>query len=184
MALSYDDASGVYAGASATVGPVRDEGLRVLRSVQYLGYARRVAPSLSLDVGVSNRLYDRYSTIEYGRQFVQGYVGLTGRRASTHLFWSPDYDGRGGDATYLQIDALLLERGRLSLTGHVGALRPPRQERYGRSLEYDWRLGVTRRVAARSSISLNWVGGGPEADEDRLDRRWRGTLVLSASRSF
>ena len=184
LAISYDDRTGIYAGASATVGPVRGDGVRVLRSVQYLGYARRVTPSVSLDFGISNRLYDRRSTVEYGRRFAQLYAGLVGRKVSSHFFYAADYDGLGNPASYLQVDASLFERGRLSLTSHAGALRPPRGERYGRSLEYDWRLGATRRIGARSSVSVNWVGGGPEADEEPSGQRWRGAIVFSASRSF
>ncbi len=184
LAISYDDISGLYGGASASIGPVRGDGVRVLRTVEFIGFARRIAPMVSLDVGVSNRLYDRHATVEYAHRFAQFYAGVIGRRVSSHIFYAPDYDGSGNAATYAQVDALLVERRRLSLTGHVGALRPPRSERYGRPLEFDWQLGATRRIGARSSIGLNWVGGGPEVDEERTAPRWRGTLLVTASHSF
>lgn len=184
LAISYDDTSGVYGGISATLGPVRGEGVRVRRSVQYIGFAQRLSPQVSLDIGVSNRLYDRRATVEYARRFAQFHAGVIGRRVSSHLFFAPDYDGYGNPATYGQVDALLLDRGHLSITGHVGALRPSRSKRYGRGLEYDWQLGASRRIGTQSSIGLSWVGGGPEPVYARAARRGGSALVLSASRSF
>lgn len=177
---SYDDVNGPYAGVSITVVATRDDGLRPLRSVQYLGYAHRLASGPTLDAGVTNRVYTRYFTGEYARRFVEGYVGVIGRRVSAHLYLSPDYDGTGGNSAYAEADALLVERSRWSLSGHLGVLAPPREpDRRSAPKELDWRLGVTRSFD-RLGVSLQWVGSGPDHDT----RRWQSGLLLSATRSF
>lgn len=157
-----------------------DDGLQPLRSVQYAGYARRLSASLTLDVGVTNRVYSRYFTGEYGDMLFEGYVGVVGRRVSAHVYVSPDFDGLGGDSLYGEIDALLIQRGRWSLSGHIGGLIPPREPgetSAGKVL--DWRLSATRTFG-RLGVSLQWVGSGP----DHTTSRWQSGAVLSATRSF
>lgn len=178
--ISYDDAHGPYGGISLTGGSTRDDGLRLLRSVQYVGYAHRLASGISLDAGISHRVYSRRATVEYARRFIQYYAGVVGRRWSSRVFFSPNYDGQARSATYAELDALLLSRGDWSLTSHVGVLAPPADAgRPPRRIEVDWRLGVARRLG-RLALSATAVAGGPD-DEDR---RFRGTVVFAASRSF
>lgn len=180
LSASYDDVSGLYGGISGTIVATRHDGVQALRSVQYLGYARRIGSGLTIDAGVTNRIYSRYFTGEYGRHLFEGYVGVVGRRVSAHLYLSPDYDGYGGDSAYAEINALLLERGHWSLSGHVGGLAPPREPYYkSAQKELDWRLGATRSFG-RLGVSVQWVGNGP----DLYTRRWQSGLVLSATRSF
>src|SRR3954452_24244533 len=96
VAIAFDDFHGPYAGISFTAVAARGEGIEPLRSIQYAGYAKRLKSGLSLDVGVTHRVYSHYYTGEYGRDFSEAYVGIVGRRLSSHLFFSPDYDGYGG----------------------------------------------------------------------------------------
>lgn len=177
--ISYDDSSGFYAGISGTVVATRDEGLRPLRSTQYVGYAHRVDGSVAIDVGVTNRLYSRYFTGEYADRFTELYVGLVGRRISSHLYLSPDYDGNGGRSAYLEVNAQVLERGDWSLGTHVGILAPPREPGRSWRPEVDWRVGAIRRFG-RLAVGLQWVGSGPNHDTGR----WQQGVVLSARRSF
>lgn len=158
----------------------RDDGVQPLRSVQYLGYARRLRSGLTLDIGVTNRLYTRYFSADYASQFLEGYVGVIGRRVSARLFVSPDFDGRGGDSAYVEANGLIAQRGRLSLSGHVGLLAPPREpDRHTNPKELDWRLDATRTFD-RLAVSLQWVGRGATHET----RRWSTAVVLSANRSF
>ncbi|WP_010187481.1 TorF family putative porin [Sphingomonas sp. PAMC 26605] len=179
-AISYDDVSGVYGGLSVTLGPTRNDGLQPLRSVQHVGYAHRLRSGLALDAGVTNRFYSRYATVEYGGRFTQAYLGVVGRRFSTHIYYSPNYDGHARSATYVELDGLLFDRGAWSLASHVGALAPPQRE--GRPLkrvEIDGRLGLSRQIG-KATVSATLVGGGPDEDGGR----WRGTMVLAINRSF
>lgn len=177
---SYDDVRGPYAGVSVTAVATRDEGVQPLRSVQYLGYAKRLHSGLTLDAGVVSRLYTRQFTGGYADVFVEAYVGVIGRRVSGRLYLSPDFDGRGGNSAYAEVEALLFERGRWSMSGHLGLLAPPREPGQRRALkELDWRPGATRTFG-RLGVSLQWVGSGPDDDT----RRWQSGAVLSATRSF
>lgn len=178
LALGYDDVRGPYLGISFTGVATGNSGLKPLRSIQYIGYAKRVDPAFSLDIGLTHRSYARHFTGEYGRNVTEGYVGLIGRRLSSHIFYSPDYDGYGGGAVYGQVDALLFDRGDWSISGHAGALLAPRQSR-SRPIDADWRLGLSRRFG-RTAISLNYVGATPS----HHDRGARGTVLFSAGRSF
>jgi uncharacterized protein (TIGR02001 family) len=180
VSAAYDDVGGFYLGISFTAVAAGDYGLKPLRSTQYAGYAKRLKPGLSLDVGVTHRVSSDYYTGEYARDLTEAYVGIVGKRLSSHLFFSPDYDGHGGASVYGEVEALLLDRGQWSLSSHVGALVPPRESAgASREIELDGRIGATRRLG-RTAISLNWIAATPAHDS----RRWRGTALLSISHSF
>lgn len=177
---SYDDVRGPYAGVSVTAVATKDDGVQPFRSVQYVGYAHRLRSGLTLDAGVTNRIYTRYFTGEYARRFLEGYVGVIGRKVSAHLYLSPDYDGFGGDSAYIEANALLWERGRWSLVGHAGLLAPSREPDQRRALkEVDWRLGLNHNFG-RLQVSAQWLGSGP----DHETRRWQSGVVMGAVRSF
>jgi uncharacterized protein (TIGR02001 family) len=178
VSVAYDDIHGPYFGISLTGVATRDDGVQPLNSIQYVGYAKRLKSGLSLDVGITHRIYSHYYAGEYGKRFTEAYVGVIGRRLSSHIFYSPDYDGYGGASVYAEVDALLLDSGNWSVAGHVGALAPLSASRW-RSAEGDWRVGATRRFG-RTAVSLNWVGATPARYGDRR----RGTVLLSASHSF
>jgi uncharacterized protein (TIGR02001 family) len=180
FSIAYDDAHGPYGGISFTAVAAGEWGVEPLRSIQYLGYARRLNGNVSLDIGVSHRISSHYYTGEYGREFAEAYVGIIGRKVSSHLFFSPDYDGHGGDSVYGEVDGVLLERGDWTLSGHAGALAPPKEDpAQSRAVEFDWRLGATRRFG-RTAISLTGVAATPAHDSNG----WRGTILLSLSHSF
>ena len=178
VSAAYDDVRGFYLGLSFTA--VAKDGVRPLRSIQYVGYAKRLKSGLSLDVGITHRISSHYYTGEYGRELAEAYVGIVGRRLSSHVFFSPDYDGHGGDALYGEVEGLLLDRGNWSLSSHVGMLLPPREApAESRKVELDGRLGATRRFG-RTAISFNWIAATPAHDS----KNWRGTILLSLSHSF
>ncbi len=177
--ISYDDPNGFYLGASFTAVAARD-GIEPLRSVQYAGYARRLKSGVTLDIGLTHRISSHYATGEYAKQFTEAYVGIVGRRVSSHLFFSPDYDGYGGDAVYGEVEGLLLDRDDWSVSAHAGALLAPRRyPAQSRKVELDGRLGITRRFG-RTALSLNWIGATPDYDSSR----WRRSAVVSVSHSF
>ena len=177
---AYDDASGFYLGISVTAVAAGDYGIKPLRSTQYGGYAKRLKSGLTLDFGITHRISSRYYTGEYARDLTEAYVGIVGRRLSSHIFVSPDYDGHGGASAYAEVDAVLVDRGNWSVSSHVGVLAPPREQaRTSREVEVDGRLGATRRFG-RTAISLNWIAATPANDS----RRWRSTVLASISHSF
>lgn len=178
FSIAYDDAHGPYAGVSFTAVAAKD-GIEPLESVQYAGYARRLKSGVSLDIGVSHWFSSHYYTGDYGRDYSEAYVGIVGRRLSSHIFFSPDYDGHGS-SVYAEVNDLLLDRGNWSLTGHLGALAPPREAGEPRhSLRLDGRVAATRRLG-RTALSLAFVGATPSQDTNR----WRRTILVSLTQSF
>ncbi|HEX4737092.1 MAG TPA: TorF family putative porin [Allosphingosinicella sp.] len=178
FSIAYDDLHGPYAGISFTA--VARDGIAPLQSVQYVGYAKRLKSGVSIDVGLSHRFSSHYYTGEYARDVTEAYVGIVGRRMSAHIFLSPDYDRHGRAAAYAEVDDLLLDRGDWSLTGHIGALAPPKEAGERRpTLEVDGRLGATRRFG-RMTLTLAAVGATPTQESGH----WRRTLLLSLTRSF
>lgn len=148
--------------------------------MQYGGYAWRLPLGLALDMGVTNRVYSRDVTLDYARAFVQGYVGVVGRNVSGRIYYAPDYDGANGAAVYGELDALLFDRGAWSLSGHVGATMQGESRREAaHGPEIDLRLAATRRFG-RLGLTASVVGAAPEHRGDR----WRGALVLAATRAF
>src|SRR5689334_7463454 len=54
FSIAYDDLRGPYAGISFTA--VAREGIEPLRSIQYVGFAKRLKSGVSLDMGASHRI--------------------------------------------------------------------------------------------------------------------------------
>ena len=144
--LGYDDASGAYVGGSA-IGMVKDREPAFLGAVGNVGYARRVLPGLSLDVGVMRAEYQaayRYGA-DYG--YTEVYAGAALRNVSARVHFSPDYYGSDRSTVYVEVDGGIELARDWHLGAHVGSLtylerpagRVPRRE-------YDWRLGLTRRL--------------------------------------
>ncbi|HEX5182651.1 MAG TPA: TorF family putative porin [Allosphingosinicella sp.] len=176
--IAYDDFRGPYAGLSLTA-VATGQGIEPLQSIQYAGYAHRLKSGVSLDIGVSHWDSSHYHSGPYGRDFTEAYVGIVGRRLSSHIFLSPDYEGRGG-SVYAEVDGLLLDRGNWSLTGHAGALAAPSETiAPRRNFEADGRLAVTRRFG-RNALSLAFAGATPSRDDDR----WRRTILVSLTHNF
>lgn len=176
--VGYDDARGPYLGTSVAAGATRRDGVQLLRAVHFAGYAHRVSPTLTIDAGASYHRYTRHATFEYASRFTQVYVGAGTQRVWTRLFYSPNYNGAEGSATYAEVDALLWSRSNWSLTGHVGALASIERGRSA-GVEIDWRLGLARRLG-RLSVSATWIG---RRSLDHGGER-TGALVLAAARSF
>jgi uncharacterized protein (TIGR02001 family) len=177
--LSYDDARGPYAGASFTAVAAHHAGIRPLKSILYAGFTRGVKNGIALDVGITHRAYSKYFRGEYAEDVTEIYAGLVGRRVSTHIFYSPDYDGEGGASFYSEVEGLLLNEGKWSLSGHAGLLVPPGKADSSSSAEADFRLSATRRFG-RFGITLSGIAATPTHGPSR----WRRAVVLSASRSF
>lgn len=179
FSIAYDDVRGPYAGISFTA-VATDDGIEPLQSAQNVGYARRLKSGVSLDIGVSHWVSSHYYVGAYGRNFTEAYVGIVGRRLSSHIFFSPDYDGRDGRSVYAEVDDLLLDRGSWSLTGHIGALALPREAAEPiRSFKFDGRLGATRRFG-RTALSLAMIGATPTRD----GKPWPRTILVALSHSF
>jgi len=177
--LSYDHPSGFYAASSASVllGP---DGPKALGLQLAGGYARRISPSLSADVGVIHSLYSRYSSPGSSNSYTEVYAGLTRGFLSARVTYSPHYFEHGARTLYGELNANVGLAKKLRLNGHFGLLAPVDYRGMNARTQYDWRLGVERQLG-RASMQLIATGGGPGRDYYAGRTHSRTALVLGVS---
>jgi uncharacterized protein (TIGR02001 family) len=181
--LSYDSASGLYAGVSISGVATRAEGVQLFDGQEYAGYARRLSPRLTLDLGVTNVNYSDYISSGRSAGYTEIYAGLITPHLGGHLRISPDYF-RGSATLYGEADGMIGRAQGWQIVLHGGLLRWLDQARKpigAPTTHYDWSAGVARRfgpVGAR----LLWAGGGP--NQDFYDGRAQGRSALVAALDF
>ncbi|HKR86583.1 MAG TPA: TorF family putative porin [Phenylobacterium sp.] len=179
--LSYDAASGVYAGVSGAVAATSHDGLQGLTLREYLGYARRLDAGPTVDFGFTHATYSEYYGGRGAPQYSEVYAGLTTRRLTTRLSYSPSYFGSQIRTLYGEVESAVQPARNWRLSAHGGVLarvgggQPPPGYR---TLQYDWRVGLA--TALRSfEVELAWSGAGPDAAYGS-----RSGVVLALRRDF
>jgi uncharacterized protein (TIGR02001 family) len=183
LALSYDDPSGAYIGASV-IGSTYD-GEPVLFGIQgSAGYAVRLGATLSLDAGVSKTQYFYGYGTSRNYDYTEVYVGLALPVVSARLSYSPDYYRNDRETLYGEVETGISPAPDWFLSAHAGALTylgdpPP----FLPDLSVDWRLGATRqlgpwgihldvsgRIQGRARHVLpNGVGSGEDDEGPRVE---------------
>ncbi len=181
LSLSYDDDSGVFAGAAAT----RVEFMRGRHALQVLGYAgyvTRVTPGLGVEFGVTSSTFIGSTRYDYSEVF----AGVSNEHWSMRAYYAPRYFGFEQATVYVELGANTALMPRLRAFGHAGALMilggmAGEGERKSRT---DLRVGLGFDAAAALDVQLAWVTatrGGPYVVEYGARR---STFVLSAQASF
>jgi uncharacterized protein (TIGR02001 family) len=180
--LSYDDPGGFYGSLSGSVVLSSEYGLRPFGLHENIGYAKRLSNGPTIDVGVLNANYSRYTGYERSEGYSEVYAGLVGKVLSSHLYLSPNYFHSGDWAAYGEVDAGVRPARKLRLAAHIGALIPLGSS-YASPVQYDWQIGATREVGP-VSFHLTFSDGGPGRDfyEDHWHRR--RALVVGATMLF
>ena len=126
--VSYDHPSGFFAGASFSVA-AGDHDPRMIANTQYGGFALRRG-EVSLEVGAIRRDYDTHSLYDedYHGRYVEGFVGASYRKIRARIYVSPSYLADRRNTFYGDVNALILQQGKWSLSGHAGLYAIPRQE--------------------------------------------------------
>jgi uncharacterized protein (TIGR02001 family) len=158
--LSYDAPNGFYAALSGSVVATRHDGLQPLGLQLNGGYAKRLSSGLTIDVGVVQSNYSRYSSRNAGKSYTEVYAGLAGKILSSRISLSPDYLKPDTWTLYGEVDANVPAGKKLRVAGHVGILAPlDRRGYYGESLrpELDWRLSLARDLGP-VTLSVAWTG--------------------------
>lgn len=180
--LSYDDRSGVYAGAAATAVATADAGVRPLTLHLNAGYARRIGTQATLDLGFVRSDRSRFTNGGSVRHYDEVYVGVIRGDIAGHVYYSPDYLEAGRSTIYADVDAGRPLGSHWRLSAHGGVLvqfsRP-----LGEPTQYDWRLGLSRQIG-RFDVQAGVTGGGPGPDFFVGEERARTSLVLGVSRAF
>ena len=181
LSVSYDHASGVFAGAAATQVEFM-RGRHALQLLGYTGYVARVTPELGAEVGVTSSTFGGNTRYDYSEIF----TGLSNERWSLRAYYAPRYFGFDQATVYLEVGANTVLMPRWRAFGHVGALRTLGgiEGEAGRRTRADLRVGLGFSAAAAVDVQLAWVTasrGGPYVVEYGTRR---STFVLSAQASF
>ena len=209
LGLSYDHASGAYAGLSGIVGDTARNGVRPLGYVGYVGFARPFAPGANWDVGVAFSQVVLYlpsrrfqvpgqggaatstasttSTRRYHADYTEVYGGVSVHNFSARLYLSPDYLNQGVSTAYLDLNAAFRPLNRVRLYAHAGALTPlgsgdpvdPGVDR-GR---FDLGAGAAFEFR-HGQVQLGWTGVTPEVRYPAGYPQNRSRLVLSLAGYF
>lgn len=180
--LSYDDPSGFYGSLSGSLVVSAEYGVRPLGLQENAGFAKRLGSGPTIDVGVINANYSRFTGYERSTGYTEVYAGLVGKVFSSHIYVSPNYFHSGSWVAYGEVDVGFRPARKLRLTAHVGTL-VPLESGYASKVQYDWQIGATREIGPLS-LHASFGDGGPARDfyEDRLqDRR---ALVVGATYVF
>ena len=174
--LSYDDPDGLYGSLSGSVIFSSEYGLRPLGLQESIGYAKRLRGGPTIDVGVINANYSRYTSYDRATGYSEVYAGLVGKVLSSHIYLSPNYFHSGAWAAYGEVDAGVSPMRKLHITAHLGTL-VPLGSGYASRVQYDWQLGASREIGPLT-LHLALSDGGPDRDlyDKRLHRR-RAFLV-------
>lgn len=179
--LAYDAASGVYAGIAGDLAATSHHGLQPLTLREYAGWARRLAAGPTIDLGLTHAAYTEYYGGRGATQYSEVYAGVSARRLTARLSYSPSYFGSHVRTLYGEVDSAAQPARNWRLSAHAGVLTrlggqsPPPGVR---PTQYDWRLGLA--TAVRSfQVELAWSGAGPDAVYGS-----RSGLVLALRRDF
>lgn len=173
--FSYDSSSGAYAAASASGVAGSSDLLRPLSIQLNGGYARPLSSTLTLDLGATHAIYSHYSRIGAGRSYAEFYAGLSGKRISSRISFSPHYFLNRQPTIYGELNGNLGADYGLLFEAHVGALVALDGGSRAYQRQIDWRLGVSRELG-RVTLHAAWVGHG------RAPQPFRSTLRIRPSR--
>ena len=160
--LSYDTASGVYLNGSAFGALPDGDNPGLLGMIGDIGYARRLSSALSVDGGVTRSEYVAVGAGGYHTGYTEVYAGLSTRRLSAHLYYSPDYFRAGSKTLYGDLSGNIGLVADVRLNAHIGMLtyldwyRPAPLPK----TQYDWRIGASRQFGA-IDVHAALSGGGP-----------------------
>jgi len=117
--VSYDHASGWYAGLFGSNIQFYAHSPHEVQAVAYAGYSRRLQDGLSVDAGAT---YSAFSGGD-GYDYAEAYVGLTTEQFNARLYYSPDYFEEGVRTFYGELNGSHRLIDKIRLIGHGGVLR-------------------------------------------------------------
>jgi Bacterial protein of unknown function (Gcw_chp) len=180
--LSYDAPNGIYAAVSGSVVATRHEGLKGLGLALNGGYATRIRPDLTLDLGVIHSRYSEYSGVASGRTYSEVYAGLAGKNVGTRFSLSPNYIGPARWTLHGELNGHVDLTKDLLVDGTIGALIPLGEGAYRGAARSTWdaRLGLAQRLG-RVSLRAAFTARGKSSDIYANRRHSRAAFVLGIS---
>ncbi len=143
----------------------RHDGGKAAGYQAYLGYARRFDADASWEVGVSHTDAQEYYRPRYRVRYTEVYAGVTTRKLSAHVYYSPNYLGEDVRTFYGSLDWSTTPAPEWRAFAHAGMLIPvarkPTSEIH--RAQYDISAGVARRFGD-VEMQLSVGHFGPDVD--------------------
>jgi uncharacterized protein (TIGR02001 family) len=161
--VAYDHSSGAYGGLTVVAVATRHSGVQALGYDAYAGYAHRVSPDLSLEIGIVNSDVAVYLDHRYSANYTEIYAGLAHGNISAHIYFSPHYIIGGASTVYAELDGAFRPIDRWRVFGHAGILTilgAPDQSTMGRE-RFDVRAGIAREFK-HCELRLTWTTTTPQ----------------------
>lgn len=151
----------VYGGVKPTIGDVSlDFG------VLYYGYVK--------DKGYPGK----YSYTELKAAAAKPFGPVTLGAAA---YWSPEFPGNGGEATYLELNAALPLKEKFTVSGAVGYQTVDTEGYYGLGKDYTtWNLGVTYALTDKLGVDVRYW----DTDEHDYGKIYDSRLAVALKASF
>ena len=185
LALIYDHESGFYVGGSLTGEVTRHQSAQWQGHQEYAGYALRLAPGSTVDLGVSNLYYRNY-VYPYGdADATEIYVGWVKGPLNYYLHYSPNYFHPGARVLYGEINGAVRLPRPWRLFGHVGVLTPLGGGNDDKE-RYDVRAGIAVTFK-HGEAQLAWTTSRPPpayAAYIGTQAQGRGTVALGLTWFF
>lgn len=180
--LSYDASTGLYASASGAIVDTRDEGFRLLSVSFSGGYAWKIRPGFSADLGVSHFRFSHYSGLSSGRGFTEIYAGLAGRILGGRISFSPNYLGLARWTAYGELEGHWDLSPNTAVESGAGVLVPLGRKAYQERLrpQADAHVGLAQRVGRLTLHAAISGRSGRNSDYGVHDRK-RVALVIGLS---
>jgi uncharacterized protein (TIGR02001 family) len=160
--LNYDLSSGLYANVAGIAALGHDP--RFLGVIAGAGYAKRLSPKLSLDLGLLRSQIRSAEANRRGFDYTEFYAGGYVGSVMGRLSYSPDYRAAGQSTLYGEIEAGFEPRRDWHVSGHVGLLTYLNSSRIYRAgdTHRDWRISLQRRFG-RFELHSGLSGGSPSS---------------------
>lgn len=179
--LSYDLENGLYAALSGRVVLTKDEGPQPLGIAANAGYAFRLRPDLSADLGFVHSAYSHYSGLYAGRSYSECYAGLSGKLLGARIFVSPNYLGSARWAAYGELLGHLDLARRTTLEGSVGVLAQIGGGYPGnRRPQLDERIAISQGIGSLRLQAALVASGRAYRYSERHSRRTALVIGVSA----
>jgi uncharacterized protein (TIGR02001 family) len=180
LGLTYDDASGLYAGLFASTIRFASPPSRGAQTIFFAGYAQRTASGLTFEAGADCGIFFLGTTYRYP----EVYVGMASDNVSARLYYASRYYLGDADTIYAELNGTLPLSDRVRLIAHAGALRNRSDNAYAPAdLVFDGRAGIAFDVD-RVNVQLAWVGLSSNGAYPIAGTTRRHTAVLSLSIAF
>lgn len=162
----------------------RHDGPKVSGYQVYAGYARRFDADSSWEVGVSRTDVTEYYRPRYPVAYNELYAGVSTRRFSAHVYYSPNYLGERAATLYATTTATVTPAPGWKAFGRAGLLVPVDRRRGSeiRRTQYDVGAGLARRFG---NVELQGQATYFGPDDDLLGAaQGHGAVAVAATLFF